>query len=147
MINFIKKRRLWYSISLVIFLIGLFGMFNNYKQFNHFFNLGIDFTGGTSIILRFNEPVAELESSLRTVLNNNELEKHTIQLTGKNDVIIKTEEMTVEKRNALFNSITSNYWVSPIVNDYFLLNYLLKLERSEFTLRSWSREHEKLRHE
>ena len=108
MINFIKKRRLWYSISLVIFLIGLFGMFNNYKQFNHFFNLGIDFTGGTSIILRFNEPVADLESSLRMVLNNNQLEKHTIQLTGKNDVIIKTEEMTVEKRNALFDSIRSD---------------------------------------
>lgn len=83
-------------------------MFNNYKQFNHFFNLGIDFTGGTSIILRFNEPVADLESSLRTILNNNQLEKHTIQLTGKNDVIIKTEEMTVEKRNALFDTITKD---------------------------------------
>jgi preprotein translocase subunit SecF len=105
MINIIKKRRLWYLISLVVFCIGVIGMVNNYRSFNHIFNLGIDFTGGTSIILRFSDPVSGGEASLRNILNATGLEKHTIQTSGGSDIMIKTEEMTVQKRNELFNSI------------------------------------------
>ena len=90
MINFIKKRRLWYSISGLIIAIGLAGMLNNFNQRGHVFNLGIDFTGGTSLIIRFEEPSVNIESSLRNILVGLSLDKHTIQSTGSNDIIIKT---------------------------------------------------------
>ena len=108
MINFIKKRRLWYSISGLIIAIGLAGMLNNLNQRGHVFNLGIDFTGGTSLIIRFEKPSVTIESSLRDILVGLSLDKHTIQSTGSNDIIIKTQDMDVEKRNALFGQISSN---------------------------------------
>ena len=68
MINFIKKRRLWYAFSIVVIGIGIISMAMNYKVMNHVFNLGIDFTGGTSITIRFNKPTQDLEQQLRSVL-------------------------------------------------------------------------------
>ena len=105
MIDFIKKRRLWYFISISIIFVGTIAMFNNYRNFYNVFNLGIDFTGGTSIILRFEKPVSDIELKLREILNNLSLEKHTIQTSGLSDLIIKTEEMDVQKRNDLFRDI------------------------------------------
>ncbi len=105
MIDFIKKRRFWYSFSLVIILIGVISMISNYRSMNHIFNLGIDFTSGTSIILRFDSISDQTEEGLRKALNQVDLNKHTIQTSGNNDIVIKTEEMDVEKRNQLFDAI------------------------------------------
>ena len=105
MIDFIKKRRFWYSFSLVIILIGVISMISNYRSMNHIFNLGIDFTSGTSIILRFDSISDQTEDGLRKALNQVDLNKHTIQTSGNNDIVIKTEEMDVEKRNQLFDAI------------------------------------------
>jgi len=105
MINFIKKRRLWYSFSIIIIGIGVISMVSNFQQMNHIFNLGIDFTGGTSITLRFNDQLSTLEKQLRETLMDTKLTKHSIQTSGLNDIVIKTEEMTVEKRNELFTTI------------------------------------------
>ena len=38
MINFIKKRRLWYAFSIVVIGIGIISMAMNYKVMNHVFN-------------------------------------------------------------------------------------------------------------
>ena len=105
MIDFIKKRRFWYSFSLVVISIGVVSMISNYRSMNHIFNLGIDFTSGTSIILRFDSITDQTEAGLRNALNGVDLKKHTIQTSGNNDIVIKTEEMDVEKRNQLFDAI------------------------------------------
>ncbi len=106
MIDFIKKRRFWYSFSLVIICIGVVSMVTNYRLMNHIFNLGIDFTSGTSITLRFDNFQSDTEDTLRNVLSSVDLKKHTIQTSGDNDIVIKTEQMNVEKRNILFAEIT-----------------------------------------
>ena len=105
MINFIKKRRLWYSISILVICIGIIFMGTNINKINHIFNLGIDFTGGTSISIRFNEPVQNYEIKLREILISEGLEKHVIQQTGNGDIILKTNQINVETRNILFEKI------------------------------------------
>ena len=105
MIDFIKKRRFWYSFSIIIILGGLISMFANYRNMNHIFNLGIDFTGGTSITLRFEETPNLADETLRFILNEVDLKKHTIQTSEQTDIIIKTEEMDVKKRQELFGLI------------------------------------------
>ena len=105
MINFVKKRRLWYSFSIFVIFIGFISMAINFVSINHFFNLGIDFTGGTSITLRLDQSNENIEQDLRAVLNELGLEKHTIQRSGDADIVIKTEEMTVDIRKALFEAI------------------------------------------
>ena len=115
MINFIKKRRLWYAFSIVVIGIGIISMAMNYKVMNHVFNLGIDFTGGTSITIRFNKPTQDLEQQLRSVLVGIDLKKHTIQTSGTNDIVIKTEQMNVEKRNQLFDNIRNTIGVFDVL--------------------------------
>ena len=107
MINFIKKRRVWYLISLIVIGFGLVGMINNYRTQQHIFNLGIDFTGGTSLILRFNHVSDVMETQLREALLSVGLEKHIIQMSNHSDIIIKTIEMNVRIRNQLFDAIRS----------------------------------------
>jgi preprotein translocase subunit SecF len=51
-IDFMGKRNIWYFISLVTLLIGIAGFFIRGMQF------GIDFLGGTELMLRFEAPPA-----------------------------------------------------------------------------------------
>ena len=108
MIQFIKKRRLWYSFSSIVIAIGVFSMVSNYVKFNHVFNLGIDFTGGTSIILKFQDPVVSIEEKLRMVMIDLSLDKHSIQTVGSDSVLIKTQEIGVDLRNQLFRNIETS---------------------------------------
>jgi preprotein translocase subunit SecF len=105
MINFIKKRRLWYTFSVLVIGAGLFSMVLNYQAMNHIFNLGIDFTGGTSMTLRFSANVEESSKELRGILSDIGLKKNAIQTAGLQDIIIKTEEIDVKKRTELFDLI------------------------------------------
>ena len=106
MIQFIKKRRLWYSfINSYCYWCS---MVSNYVKFNHVFNLGIDFTGGTSIILKFQDPVVSIEEKLRMVMIDLSLDKHSIQTVGSDSVLIKTQEIGVDLRNQLFRNIETS---------------------------------------
>lgn len=53
--SFIKYTKVWFTISAVAILIGLGAMVNNRVQNGSFLQLGIDFTGGTLIELKFDE--------------------------------------------------------------------------------------------
>ena len=78
--DFIGKRKLWYAISLVILLAGLVSLvFQG-------LNLGIDFTGGTSLQLKFENKfdVAQVRSAFTeagiTSAQIQELEDGTYQV-------------------------------------------------------------------
>ena len=109
MIEFIKKRRLWYLISIIVIVTGLFGMVQNYRSFNHIFNLGIDFTGGSTMTLRFEQKPQNYESSLRRLFESNGLKKLSIQTSGVGDVLLKTEQVDVSLRNQLFSAIEKDF--------------------------------------
>ena len=49
--DIVGRRKIWYAISLLVILPGIFCMIIKG------FNFGIDFTGGTIIELRFEAPV------------------------------------------------------------------------------------------
>jgi len=50
-IKFIEKRKIWYAVSATIILIGLISLIFRGIP------LGIDFLGGTEVIVRFEKPV------------------------------------------------------------------------------------------
>ena len=49
MLKVVEKKKIWFSISAIIIAIGLIAMFTKGLNF------GIDFEGGTNIILKFDE--------------------------------------------------------------------------------------------
>ena len=88
-IDFMKYRKFWIVVSLVLVLLGFTALFVHGEL-----NIGIDFAGGTQISLQFREhPDVD---QLRKVLQGAGLEEVTIQRIGKeseNQVVVRTRLM------------------------------------------------------
>ena len=83
-IDFMGKRKFFYTLSSILFLIGvLSAIFRG-------FAFGIDFKGGTEILLQFQKPmnVGQLRLEIENIgLGNIELKSYG----GTNSFIIRTE--------------------------------------------------------
>ena len=101
--NFIGKRKIWYMLSLLFIIPGIISIFVQG------FNLGIDFTGGTIVELKFAKPVTVLQ--VRDTLKDYGLENSTIQLAGKEhieaseDVFVRTAILPDETRRAVLDGM------------------------------------------
>ncbi len=96
-IDFIGKRKIAISISLILIILGMIVFFRRGEA-----NFGVDFTGGTLIQLRFEREVSV--ESVRQALRDINLGKSTIQRFGEGkEIIIRTlagadtEEIILEK--------------------------------------------------
>jgi len=87
--DFTGKRKIWFTISLLLITLSLCGIAFNWVAKGSAMNFGIDFTGGALIVLRFDKDVSVYD--VRQVLSKYNLEKSIIQKTGKNDISIRTE--------------------------------------------------------
>jgi preprotein translocase subunit SecF len=84
-IDFMGKRRIWYGVSVAMIVIGILAMFIKGVS------LGIDFLGGTEIVIRFEKPVPIGE--IRTVMGTIGLGQSEIKtFGGEEDILIRTGE-------------------------------------------------------
>lgn len=95
--DIIGKRKIWYAISSILIIASIFFMVTRG------FNMGIDFTGGTIIDLKFNQAVNI--NDVRSVLNDYNLSTSTIQLSGASsdsteseNVMIRTTDLEEQER-------------------------------------------------
>lgn len=95
--DIIGKRKIWYAISSLLIIASLFFMVTRG------FNMGIDFTGGTIMDLRFEKAVNI--NDVRAVLNEYNLSNSTIQLSGESsssteseNVMIRTVDLEEQER-------------------------------------------------
>ena len=102
-----SRGKIWFIISLLIILPGFFCMGTRG------FNFGIDFTGGTIIDLKFEQPVtvAQVRESLRPF----GMDGSTIQLSGSDsevessqNVMIRTVDMEEAERKEVMAGIRSS---------------------------------------
>jgi preprotein translocase subunit SecF len=93
--DFIKNRKIAYTISAVIILIGLISIIFQGLR------LGVDFSGGTLLQLRFDKPVSTEE--IRKVLGESNLSQSTIQSLSENEFIIRTENINTERRKEILS--------------------------------------------
>lgn len=86
-IDFMSTRKIWYSISAGIITIGIIAAFVRGVSF------GIDFLGGTEVLVRFENPPAI--SDIRTAVQNAGFTSSEIKSFGSpNDILIRTPEQT-----------------------------------------------------
>ncbi len=91
MIDFMAKRKMAFSISLALILLGIGAMIFNKVSTGKMFNYGVDFAGGTLIQLRFEKP-ADLDK-LRDLLKKAGLKDVLIQDFGSpKEVLIRTQK-------------------------------------------------------
>jgi preprotein translocase SecF subunit len=84
-IDFLTKRHIFYSISGILILIGLAVFFTKGIP------LGIDFRGGTEVLVRFSKPVDV--QSVRDALDKGGLTGNEIKTLGsETDILIKSPE-------------------------------------------------------
>lgn len=117
-INFLGNSKIWVLISTVLILIGVASMFYNQKSKGKILNFGVDFTGGTSLIIRFDSVVqmgkdglSEKErldtiSKIRSVFAKHGLADSVIQIITGNDVVVKVKVLENKERQDIFKSLT-----------------------------------------
>ena len=103
--DIIGKRKIWYAISSLLIIASLFFMVTRG------FNMGIDFTGGTIMDLRFEKAVNI--NDVRAVLNEYDLSNSTIQLSGESsssteseNVMIRTVDLEEQERKEVMAALT-----------------------------------------
>ena len=103
--DIIGRRKIWYAISLILIIASLFFMVTRG------FNMGIDFTGGTIMDLRFEKTVNI--NDVRSVLNDYDLSNSTIQLSGDSsssteaqNVMIRTVDLEEQDRKEVMSALS-----------------------------------------
>ena len=111
--DIIGRRKVWYAISSLLIIASLFFMVTRG------FNMGIDFTGGTIMDLKFEKAVNI--NDIRSVLNEYNLSNSTIQLSGESsssteaqNVMIRTIDLEEQERKDVMAALSDklgNYQV------------------------------------
>ncbi|MBR1580459.1 MAG: protein translocase subunit SecF, partial [Selenomonadaceae bacterium] len=110
------RYKIWFVISLLVIVPGLISMAVRGLNF------GIDFTGGTIIDLKFEQPVRieQIRDSLRAY----SLEGSTIQLSGETsgvesstDVMIRTIDLEENDRKAVMSSLRADVGAYEVMRE------------------------------
>ena len=97
--DFLGRRKIAYTISIALFLIGLFSVIFRGLEF------GIDFKGGTEIVLQFENPVDVGE--IRTYVENLGLGTAEVKtFGGETGVMVRTEEQIIPP--AIYPKVVEN---------------------------------------
>ena len=113
--NFIGKKNIFFCISAALILIGIVTVSVNGARGRGMFNYGLDFKGGTSTTVTFNQDYSqsEIESTIIpdivSAIGDSTVQQQKVQ--GGNDVVFKTNNLTIEQREALEKLFTSKYGV------------------------------------
>lgn len=92
MLNIISKRTIWYIISAIMIIPGLISLFFNGLL------LGIDFKGGTLLELKFINQTNVNTEEVRSALEPMKLGNLVVQSSGPNQIIIRTDTLSVEEK-------------------------------------------------
>ena len=104
-IDFMKRRKLWFSISALIIAAGVAGMAYFGSTTGKVFNYSIEFAGGTSTTVDFGKTytIEEIEENIVPYVSET-LGGSTVQATTVDDsteIVLKTRTLTLEERESL----------------------------------------------
>ena len=115
-IDFLSKKTLFIIISCGVILVGIVAMIVNSTMGRHALNFSLEFLGGTSTNVTFNEDMALADIDSKVVPS---IEKITgdpnvqvQKVTGSNEVIFKTRALNVKEREA-FNDMMEKDFAVP----------------------------------
>ncbi len=114
-INFTSKKKMFYAISLAIMLVGFVTMGVNGGRGVGAFNYSLDFVGGTSTSVTFNENWTtekldnEIVPKIKDLTGVSSVQVQTV--AGTNEVIFKTVTLDVSQREAISNMLETDYSV------------------------------------
>ncbi len=113
-INFLGKKAIFFALSVVVIVAGFVGMGINASKGNAL-NYSLDFVGGTSTTVTFNEDysIAEIDEKIVPVVEKvtNDPNVQTQKIEGGNQVVIKTRSLELSEREALNQALVDEFKV------------------------------------
>ncbi|MBR5406579.1 MAG: protein translocase subunit SecD [Lachnospiraceae bacterium] len=114
-IDFLGKKNIFIGISVAAIVAGFIAMGVFASQGKHALNLSLEFLGGTSTNVAFNEDmsVADIDAKVVPVIEgitgdgNVQVQK----VTGSNEVIFKTRTLSAEERTEFTDKMVENFGV------------------------------------
>lgn len=112
-INFVSKKNLFFGISIAMILAGFVFMGINKVQTGGSLNYSLEFVGGTSTNVTFNEDMALEDIDANVVPLIEEItgdgNVQTQKVEGTNEVIFKTRSLNTEEREAFKTAMVDHF--------------------------------------
>lgn len=115
-IAFVKHKAVFFAISGVMIAAGIVFMIANKVSTGYSFNYSLDFIGGTSTSVVFNEehPIADLEANIVPKIEaiaNSSVQPQPV--SGSNEVVFKSNALDQDKRSQISEMFENDYSVDP----------------------------------
>jgi SecD/SecF fusion protein len=114
-IAFLAKRKLFIAASLVVIICGFVFMGVNKANGIGSLNYSLEFLGGSSTNITFNEdmPIEDLDAKVVPIIEEitGDGNVQTQKVAGTNEVIFKTRTLSVTEREAFDDAMVSNFGV------------------------------------
>lgn len=114
-VNFLSRKNIFFVASLVVIVAGFVFMGVNASSTGSILNYSLEFKGGTSTSVTFNEALtlSDIDSKVKPVVK--EITKdgaiQAQQVSGTNEVVIKTRALELGEREALNKALAENFGV------------------------------------
>ncbi len=117
MIDIVGKRNWFFLISILLLVPGIISMI----VFG--FRLGIDFSSGTTMTLRFNTPVDQ--SVLRQQMTDLGYSEATIQRTSDGDYLMRVRDIDTAQKEEMIGGLKKGLDVEVTVRDFYQVSPLV----------------------
>ena len=114
-INFMSKKAVFFACSILVICVGFVGMGVHGAKGDKALNYSLEFLGGTSTTVEFNEAYTlaqaddEIVPKIAEVIGNNDVQTQVVDNT--NQIIFKTRSLDLEQREALNTMLENDYGV------------------------------------
>ncbi len=114
-VRFLSGRKIFFAISLVAILSGFVFMGINKSSTGNILNYSMEFMGGTSTTVTFNEDMSlekidsEVVPVINSVIGSGQVQCQKVQ--GTTEVIIKTRTLSVAEREGVNQALADNFGV------------------------------------
>lgn len=114
-VDFTSKRKLFFGISIAAVLAGFVFMGINKSQIGGALNYSLEFVGGTSTNITFNEdmPLGDIDAKVVPLIEEitGDGNVQTQKVEGTDEVIFKTRSLNLDEREELKNVMVDNFAV------------------------------------
>jgi len=115
-IGFVKRKKIFFAISGAVIALGLIFVIKNAATTGSAFNYGLDFAGGTTTTVTFNEDMSleQLQSDVVPVVKDAAgvvATPEVSKVSGTNEVLIRTESLNADQRAALDDALAEEFGV------------------------------------
>lgn len=114
-VNFVGKRGVFFIASIAVIAAGFIAMGVHGAKGDKSLNYSLEFLGGTSTTVEFNENYTledadkEIVPKIADAIGSNDIQTQVVD--GSNQIIFKTGELSLEKREALNQMLEKDYGV------------------------------------